>query len=151
MKAARVAAPGHPFTLEELPVPRPGPGEVLLRVAACGLCASDLHLAVHPSVPCGSCANCQRGLPNICVDPQVMGYHRQGGYCEYTTVPVAGAIPIPDELSWEQAAIVPDAVTTPARRALRGGEPNYRYRPTPRGNGPRPWVWSHRCGRLRGG
>lgn len=162
MKAARVAAPGYPFTLEELPIPRPGPGEVLVRVAACGLCSSDLHLmeglepppgvtfpitpgheiagevvevgpgvqaispgervAAHPNVPCGRCVNCQGGRANICVNPQVMGYHRLGGYCEYTTVPVAGAIRIPDELPWEQAAIVSDAVTTPYHALVtRGG------------------------------
>ena len=33
-----------PLSLEELPVPQPGRGEVLLRVAACGLCHTDLHI-----------------------------------------------------------------------------------------------------------
>ena len=33
----------QPLTLEERPMPRPGPGEVLLRVAACGVCHTDLH------------------------------------------------------------------------------------------------------------
>jgi S-(hydroxymethyl)glutathione dehydrogenase/alcohol dehydrogenase len=44
MRAAVLTAPGEPLRLEELPVPKPGPGEVLLRVAACGLCHSDLHV-----------------------------------------------------------------------------------------------------------
>jgi len=57
----------------------------------------------------------------------VMGYHRLGGYCEYTTLPAAGAIRIPDNLPWAEAAIVPDAVTTPyhalvTRGGLRPGE-----------------------------
>ena len=33
-----------PLRLEELPVPRPGPGQVLLRVRACGVCRTDLHI-----------------------------------------------------------------------------------------------------------
>jgi threonine dehydrogenase-like Zn-dependent dehydrogenase len=51
-----------------------------------------------------------------------MGYHRPGGYCEYTTIPAAGTISIPEGLSSEQAAIVPDAVTTPYHALVtRGG------------------------------
>ena len=37
-------APGSPLELRELPDPRPGAGEVLLRVRACGVCRTDLHL-----------------------------------------------------------------------------------------------------------
>lgn len=45
MKAALLRALGSPLTIEELPVPTPGAGEVLIKVAACGVCHSDLHLA----------------------------------------------------------------------------------------------------------
>jgi propanol-preferring alcohol dehydrogenase len=48
MRALQLAAPKsvgeRPLTLVELPVPRPGPGEVLLRVRACGVCRTDLHI-----------------------------------------------------------------------------------------------------------
>jgi S-(hydroxymethyl)glutathione dehydrogenase/alcohol dehydrogenase len=44
MRAAVLTAPGTPLTIEELPVPAPKAGEVLLEVAACGLCHSDLHV-----------------------------------------------------------------------------------------------------------
>jgi alcohol dehydrogenase, propanol-preferring len=37
-------APGMPLRLTEWPVPQPGPGQVLLRVEACGVCRTDLHL-----------------------------------------------------------------------------------------------------------
>jgi len=51
-----------------------------------------------------------------------MGYHRLGGYCEYTTIPLAGVIRIPEGLPWEQAAIVSDAVATPYHALVsRGG------------------------------
>jgi len=53
MDAMVVAATGRPLELRRLPVPRPGPGEVLLEVAACGVCRTDLHLldGELPEVP----------------------------------------------------------------------------------------------------
>lgn len=44
MRAMVLTAPGVPLEMRELPDPRPGPGEVLLRVRACGVCRTDLHL-----------------------------------------------------------------------------------------------------------
>ena len=43
MKAAVVRAFGEPLVIEEMPVPRPGPGQILVKVAACGVCHTDLH------------------------------------------------------------------------------------------------------------
>lgn len=40
----RLHASGQPLVADELPVPQPGPGEVLLRVSACGVCRTDLHV-----------------------------------------------------------------------------------------------------------
>ncbi|MFC3813386.1 alcohol dehydrogenase AdhP [Lysobacter sp. GCM10012299] len=56
MKAAVVRAFGQPLVIEEVPVPRPGPGAVLVKIAACGVCHTDLHAAegdwpVRPSPP----------------------------------------------------------------------------------------------------
>lgn len=51
MMAARLVRVGAPLVLEEMPVPQPQDGEVLVRVAACGLCGTDLHLAVEGSIP----------------------------------------------------------------------------------------------------
>jgi len=45
MRAMRLARAGAPLAVERLPLPQPGPGEVLLRVRACGVCRTDLHLA----------------------------------------------------------------------------------------------------------
>ncbi len=45
MKAAVLSAIGAPLAIEEIPVPMPRAGEVLVRVAACGVCHSDLHVA----------------------------------------------------------------------------------------------------------
>jgi len=48
MRAMQLAAPAPaaeaPLRLVELPVPEPGPGQVLLRVLACGVCRTDLHI-----------------------------------------------------------------------------------------------------------
>ena len=48
MRAHRLTAPApveeNPLRLEQLPVPRPGPGQLLLRVRTCGVCHTDLHL-----------------------------------------------------------------------------------------------------------
>ena len=44
MRAMRLASPGNALELCELPVPRAGKGQVLLRVEACGVCRTDLHL-----------------------------------------------------------------------------------------------------------
>ncbi|PRY50142.1 2-desacetyl-2-hydroxyethyl bacteriochlorophyllide A dehydrogenase [Geodermatophilus tzadiensis] len=51
MRAARFEQVGRPLELREVPVPRPGPGEVLVRVAATGLCGSDVHIAVEGVTP----------------------------------------------------------------------------------------------------
>ena len=44
MQAMRCEAPGRPLALRTLPVPTPGPGELLIEVRACGVCRTDLHL-----------------------------------------------------------------------------------------------------------
>ncbi|MDR2453516.1 MAG: zinc-binding dehydrogenase [Bifidobacteriaceae bacterium] len=52
MRAAVLEAPGAPLRIEQLPTPRPGPGEALIKVRACGLCHSDLHvLGGHIAFP----------------------------------------------------------------------------------------------------
>lgn len=56
MKAAVVRAFGKPLSIENVPVPEPGPGEILVKVIACGVCHTDLHAAngdwpVKPTPP----------------------------------------------------------------------------------------------------
>lgn len=55
MDAMVLHAPGTPLTLERLPVPRPASGQVLIRVRACGVCRTDLHVfdgdLPHPKLP----------------------------------------------------------------------------------------------------
>jgi alcohol dehydrogenase, propanol-preferring len=56
MKAAVVQGFARPLTIEDIPIPDPGPGELLVKVIACGVCHTDLHAAdgdwpVKPHVP----------------------------------------------------------------------------------------------------
>jgi propanol-preferring alcohol dehydrogenase len=56
MQAAQVQQFGKPLLLKELAVPTPGPGQILVRTEACGVCHTDLHAAngdwpVKPSLP----------------------------------------------------------------------------------------------------
>ncbi len=44
MKAMLLDRPGEPLRLAKLPVPEPGPGQVLVEVTACGVCRTDLHV-----------------------------------------------------------------------------------------------------------
>lgn len=45
MRALQLDRPGEPLRMVERPVPRPGPGELLIEVSACGVCRTDLHVA----------------------------------------------------------------------------------------------------------
>ena len=55
MQAAVLDQPGEPLQLRDVPVPEPGDGQVLLRVRACGVCRTDLHIAdgelTEPKLP----------------------------------------------------------------------------------------------------
>ena len=44
MRAMRLHAPRRALELDDLAVPKPGPGEILLKVSACGVCRTDLHI-----------------------------------------------------------------------------------------------------------
>ncbi len=55
MQAMLLDAPGAPLRPAELPVPEPGPTQILIRVGACGVCRTDLHIVdgelAHPKLP----------------------------------------------------------------------------------------------------
>jgi propanol-preferring alcohol dehydrogenase len=44
MYGMQLQIPGHPLVPVELPVPEPGPGQILVRIQACGVCRTDLHV-----------------------------------------------------------------------------------------------------------
>jgi succinate semialdehyde reductase (NADPH) len=83
MKAAVVRDRSAPFTIEELRDPEPGPGEILVRIAGCGVCHTDLHVhdgsvafpfpAVLGHEVSGTVAAVGRGVDHVGVGDSVVG------------------------------------------------------------------------------
>ncbi len=62
---------------------------------------------------CGACEWCARGEENLCPNPRAeLGFISDGGYAEYVVVPARNAVPIPDSLSFADAAPIGCGVTT---------------------------------------
>ncbi|MGR6921064.1 zinc-dependent alcohol dehydrogenase family protein [[Actinomadura] parvosata] len=117
----------EPLELVEREVPVPGPGEVLVRVEACGVCRTDLHLAEGDLAPrrprtspghqvvgrvegtgervgvawlrstCGTCRYCRRGMENLCPRSTYTGWDADGGYAEYVVAPADYVYPLPGD------------------------------------------------------
>ena len=129
----RAGYPGD-LRLEERAVPTPRAGELLLRVRACGVCRTDLHI-VDEELPArsaaivpghqivgevaetgvrvgvswlggtdGTCAYCRSGRENLCDAPLFTGYDADGGYAEYAVARADFVVPIPTALSDADAA-----------------------------------------------
>lgn len=91
----------------DLVLPRIPGEEVVGRVVATGpgvsaYAAEDL-VYVYPGEWCGECPACRRGADNLCRAMRIMGFHRDGGFAEYVTVPARSLIPVPDGLAPEAA------------------------------------------------
>ena len=124
---------GGPLRLVERPVPEAGPGQVLLRVLACGVCRTDLHLldgqveiAEFPRVlghqivgeapdgrlmgvpwlagTDGTCVYCRSGRENLCPNARFTGRDVDGGYAEWTVADERFCFPIPAGYPALQAA-----------------------------------------------
>lgn len=56
MKSAIFTGAGQPLSIEDRPIPKPGPNRALIRVHRCGICGSDLHMTSGSAfdVPCGT-------------------------------------------------------------------------------------------------
>ncbi len=120
---------------QDVDEPRPGPGEVVVRVQAVGICGSELHgvasenpfrvpplvmghefvgvredtgerIVVNPLVPCLDCDLCLRGRSNVCRNRTIVGIHRPGAFTERVAVPERNLYPAPDELTPEAGAVV---------------------------------------------
>jgi NADPH:quinone reductase-like Zn-dependent oxidoreductase len=123
MQAVEVRANGT-LTVETRPVPRPGPGEVLIRVRAAGVNPVDWKAAARRlgMVPgtdvAGTIDSLGEGVTAWKVGEPVLGFARQSGsYAEYAVIPVDALARKPKSLSYEQAAGMPVAAET-AYRAL---------------------------------
>lgn len=65
------------------------------------------RVLVSPGLSCWQCEFCLSGRDNLCPSFKVLGAHVDGGYAEFVAVPGINAIPIPDTLTFEQAAAFP--------------------------------------------
>ena len=134
---------GH-VEVRDVPEPTPGPGEVKIRIAACGVCGSDIHV-FHDTFPywppvilgheftgtvvelgpdcncseagervvaephtraCGVCYLCRTGNIQICPEKRSPGWGIDGGMTEYICYPEKLLHRIPDDMTWDQAAVV---------------------------------------------
>ncbi len=124
MRAMVLERARTPLRAAELERPEPGPGQVLLRVRACGVCRTDLHVVdgelTHPKLPlipghqivgeagdgrrlgvpwlgwtCGACRYCTSGRENLCDRARFTGYDLDGGYAEWAVADERFCFPIP--------------------------------------------------------
>jgi propanol-preferring alcohol dehydrogenase len=134
MKAAVLHRGANALAIEEVAPPEPGPGEILLRVEACGVCRTDLHIVAGELKPLrdavipghqivgrdvktgarlgvswlggvdGTCDLCRKGLENLCDTPVFTGYSVNGGYAGFAVARADFCVPLPDDPPAEQLA-----------------------------------------------
>ncbi|MEU4625603.1 zinc-dependent dehydrogenase [Actinoplanes sp. NPDC023801] len=86
------------------------------------------RVQVIAAIPCGECAECERGRMTICPNQVSMGYHFEGGFAQYMVVPrevlkVDGLNRIPDGVSFAEASVAePLACALNAQNLARVGE-----------------------------
>jgi putative PIG3 family NAD(P)H quinone oxidoreductase len=126
MKVVEVPQPGGPeaLVIAERPVPEPGSGEVLIKVAAAGLNRADIlqrrgfypSPAGAPPYPglevSGTIAALGAGVTEFKVGDAVCSLLAGGGYAEYCRVDAGQVLPIPGSLDMIQAAALPEAMFT---------------------------------------
>lgn len=78
------------------------------------------RVCLHYNISCGDCYQCKAGHEQFCATVKMIGHHIDGGYAEYISVPARNAIPLPDEISFEEGATLMCASAT-ALHALRRG------------------------------
>lgn len=82
--------------------------------------APGQRVTVEPSLVCGVCYNCTHGRYNICEELRVIGCQSAGAMAEYLTVPATKILPLPDPVTWDQAAMAePLAVAVHAIRVAK--------------------------------
>jgi NADPH:quinone reductase-like Zn-dependent oxidoreductase len=61
-------------------------------------------VVLHPGIGCGRCEFCQRGEGVLCVHMRLLGEHRDGTFAEYVSLPAGNVFPMPEGLSFAEAA-----------------------------------------------
>lgn len=127
------------LTLSEIEAPRPGPGEIAIRVRACDVNFADTLVIAggyqfRPPLPfspgmemAGDVLEVGPDITGFEVGERVVGMAYYGGFAEVAVVPARMAIKLPDSMSYEQAAAFPATYSTSHlalwhRGAIRPGE-----------------------------
>ena len=142
MKAGRITVSTRHFEVKDVPTPEAGEGQVRIKVKAAGVCLSDVHFLDGTLKPgylqgdevslghevagivdqVGAGVNTARvgdrvliiaGERNERGQITTLGFDYDGGYAEYLVAKESLVVKIPETLSFEEAAIIPDAVSTP--------------------------------------
>jgi len=64
------------------------------------------RVCLHYLVTCGECRYCTMGNEQFCISGSMIGKYQDGGYAEYIAVPSRNAVPLPDDIPFEQGAIM---------------------------------------------
>ena len=95
----------------KIPLPHIGGCDIAGEVAKAGDAVTNVkagdRVMLSPGVSCGQCDRCLAGKDNECRQYALLGYMYDGGYAEYLKAPSVNALPMPANLSFEQAAAVP--------------------------------------------
>ncbi|MEU6464172.1 zinc-binding dehydrogenase [Streptomyces sp. NPDC046976] len=141
MLAARLHIPSRTLRIEEVAKPEPGPGQVLVKVEAAGVCLSDVHLIDGTLTPLllrgdtvtlghevsGTIAGTGPGVTRWTPGQRVVlyageiregvtytrGVDYDGGWAEYALSSEHALTELPAAIPFDQGAIIPDAVSTP--------------------------------------
>ncbi len=142
MRAGQITVSTRVFAVVDVPTPDAGAGQVRIKVEVAGVCLSDVHLlegilspgyldgdhvtlghevaGVVDQVGAGVTTSAVgdrvvviAGQRNAAQQITTMGFDYNGGWAEYVVTKAELVAPIPDSLPFEQAAIIPDAVSTP--------------------------------------
>ncbi|HTI37325.1 MAG TPA: zinc-binding dehydrogenase [Vicinamibacterales bacterium] len=110
-----------------LPLPHISGSDVAGEVVESTTMARGTRVMLQPGLRCGACAPCRSGRDNFCVKYDVLGLQSDGGYAELVRIPEENLIPIPDAISFVDAAAFPLVFLTAwhmlvGRAALREGE-----------------------------
>ena len=78
------------------------------------------RVGIFPLIPCKKCGPCQKKQYEMCRNYSYLGSRRHGGFAEYVSVPVDNLVELPDNVSFEEAAMMePMAVAVHAMRRVQ--------------------------------
>lgn len=78
------------------------------------------RVCIHYQLSCGSCYYCSTGNEQFCSQGKMIGKHCDGGYAEYIVVPSRNALLLPEEISFEQGAVLMCSSATSFHALLKG-------------------------------